>query len=185
MSRSTVWSVALTALLALGLAADTALAAPSGLPEKKLDLDLKQASVVHVFRLLGDVSKREIVLDPCVRGEVDLRLQNTPLPLVFDALALKLGLVYGEDSGAITVGCQGTNSTGTRISVSEKEAPLPDVLQRVAASAKLEGVDYRASKRPKVSLTVESVRLSTAVKALAETGNVEIAVHRKRLVVTD
>jgi hypothetical protein len=184
--------VALGALLAFGLGSDGARAAPAGLPETPLDLELKEASVVHVFRLLGDVAHREVVLDPCVKGGVDLRLQNTPLPLVFDALALKLGLIYETDGDVIKVRCRDADAASgggdrllERVSVVERSQPLPDVLQRLAVTAKLDGVDYRASARPTVNVTLESVRLTTAVAALSETTNLAIKVSQKRLVVTD
>lgn len=183
-------AIALAALLAFGLTTDAARAAPQGLPDRPLDIELEGADVKNVFRLIADVSGKNVVLDSCVHGRVDLRLKNAPLPLVYDALALKLGLAYEEDNGGVMVRCAvdaGPTSAkaGARVSLTEKDAPLPDVLDRLAASAKLEGVDYRATARPKIDMKVERVRLSTAVSALADAGNVKITLIRERLVVTD
>jgi hypothetical protein len=166
--------------------ADEARAAPPGIPNRSVDIDLKSAAIENVLRLLGRIAQREVVLDPCVQGKIDLRLKNTPLPLVFDALAMKLGLVYDEDaSGAIRVGCAAAPDAptpGVRLSVKETGAELPDVLSRLAASAKLEGVDYRAAARPKINVTLESVRLSTAIAVLSDTSNVRIKLAGHRLV---
>ena len=182
--------VALAALLAFGLTSDAASAAPQGLPDRPIDLELKGADVKNVFRLLAEVSAKNVVLDPCVHGEVDLRLKNAPLPLVYDALGMKLGLVYDEENGAIMVRCAGDAGPSSakakaRISLSEKDAPLPDVLDRLAAAAKLEGVDYRATTKPKVDVKLEGVRVSTAMTALADTSGLKIAIVKDRLVVSD
>jgi hypothetical protein len=182
--------VAAFTLLACGLASDAASAAPQGLPERHLDLELKEADVTNVLHLLADVSERKITLDPCVHGKVDLKLKNVPIALVYDALAMKLGLVYEEEQGVIKVGCAvdggASNARGTaRVSIAEKESPLPDVLDRLATSAKLEGVDYRASARPKVNVTLEGVRISTALTVLGDATGLKIAIANKRLVVTE
>ena len=183
-------AVALASLLAFGLTSDAAHAAPQGLPDRPIDLELNGADVKNVFRLLAEVSKRNVVLDPCVHGNVDLRLKNAPLPLVYDALALKLRLVYDEENGAIIVRCATdagppNAKVASRVSLSEKDSLLPDVLDRLATSAKLEGVEYRATSRPKVTMQLEGVRVSTALTALADAGNVRISVAKDRLVVTD
>ena len=50
----------------------------------------------------AEASGRNVVLDDCVHGRVDLKVANAPIPLVFDAIALKLRLVYEErDDGGV------------------------------------------------------------------------------------
>ena len=143
-----------------------------------------------MLQLLAEVSARKVTLDPCVHGKVDLKLKNVPIALVYDALAMKLGLVYEEEQGAIKVGCAvdggGSNARGTaRVSIAEKESPLPEVLGRLATAAKLEGVDYRASARPKINVTLEGVRISTALTVLSDATGLKIAIANGRLVVAD
>lgn len=200
-------SLALSTIFAVGLTSDSATAAPSALPDRALDIELKQADVKNVFAFLAEASGRKIVLDACVRGSVDLRLKNAPLPLVYDALAMKLRLVYDEDkdpAGKITVRCAAVaadaapggsvasavdpkiaSKPGSRVNVTERETSLPDALAHLAVTAKLAGVDYRASTRPKVNITLENVRLATAMAALADGAGVTIALERDRIVVTD
>lgn len=174
------------ALASLALATDAA-AAPAGIPERAVDLDLKEADIGNVFSLLGHISGRTIMLDPCVVGsKVDLRLKNTPLPIVFDALALKLQLVYEDDGAAVNVRCAGTNAAPPpRVSLEAENAPLADVATRLAADARLAGVDYRATARPEVTVTLKDVRFSTAIVALADAGKVHVSVVKNRLVISD
>lgn len=180
---------ALLATFALALAPDgSAIAAPSGIKEAKIDIDLKEASIANVFRLLAKVSGRPIVLDPCVTGTVDLRLINTPLPLVFDALASQMKLVYDDNADNVYVRCQEADAIHAgwdHVSLAEADAPLPDVLDRLAASAKLAGVDYKTAKRPPVTMTLKDVRLSTAMTALGDTTGLHVALRKNRLVVAD
>lgn len=182
--------LALSTLLTLGLVSDEASAAPHDLPDRPLDLELKGADLKDVLKMLAEVSERKLVLDPCVHGTVDLRLKNTPLPLVFDALAMKLRLVYSADaSGAIKVGCASSGPSPkvaeARVSLAVNDAPLDEVLRHLATSAKLEGVDYRASAHPRVSIRLDSVRPATAMEALAESTGLTITVVGRKLTVSE
>lgn len=165
-------------------------AAPAGLSQQRLDLELREVEVKNVFKLLGEVGGRKLQLDPCVTGTVDIKLKNTPVPMVFDALAAKLGLVYEDQGGDVLVRCAGDAGKedarlSARVSVSVKEAALQDVLFVLATAAKLDGVDYRASAKPRVTLTVEGVRISTAIAALSDETNLKIGIAAGKLVVTD
>lgn len=189
---------ALLAFAATALAADGASAAPSAIPNRMIDLDVKEASVRNVYRLLAQVSKRTVTVDPCVTATVTLRLKNTPLPVVYDVLASKLHLTYEEkNDDSIVVHCKPKDgddeeddelvieSLATRVSVSANERPLPDLLDELARSAKLGGVDYRATKRPAITMSLKDVRLGTAVQAVTESSGVHVAVRGDRLVVAD
>lgn len=184
--------IAIAAVLATmsGTSARDAHAAPAGLSQQQLDLELRAADVKNVFKLLADVGGRKVQLDPCVGGTVDIKLKNTPVPMVFDALATKLGLVYEDQGGDVLVRCAGDAGKedarlSVRVSVSVKEAALQNVLGVLATAAKLDGVDYRTKAQPKVTLTVESVRVSTALAALADESNLKIGVAAGKLVVSD
>jgi type II secretory pathway component HofQ len=170
------------------LAVDAASAAPPGLPAKPLDLELKQVEVENVFRLLAQVSQRSVVLDPCVKGKVDLKLKNTPIPLVYDALALKMRLRYEERDGAIVVGCLGAAEAPAdarlekRISVEQRGASARAVLEVVAKAAGLAGLDFRAKEEPKVTLLLENTRLVTVLAAIADETGLSISIEGDRLV---
>jgi type II secretory pathway component HofQ len=179
--------------LALGLldprAERDAIAAPANLPVRSLDLELKQADVKNVLQLLGQASQRAITLDPCVQGTIDLKLANAPLPLIYDAIAIKLGLTYEDRDGGVFVGCAGekkaTPEAELRVSLHETGAPLAAVLDHLAKEARLEGIDdsHVDTVRVPLSITLEKVRLSTALTALSDASGLRISVAGGRLVV--
>ncbi|MBS2015482.1 MAG: hypothetical protein JST00_21520 [Deltaproteobacteria bacterium] len=183
-------SLSLSAALLLSGAAPEALAAPTNVADKKIDLELREADLRNVLELLGQVGGVRPVLDPCVHGKVDIRLKNTPVPVVLDAIGRKFSLVYEEQGSDLVVRCGDSEGDAeakgtTRVSISKKDAELPVVLDELVASAKLDGVDYRASRKPRVNVTLESVRLSTAVTVLADETGLRLAVSGRRLVVTE
>ncbi len=183
--------VAFACITLAGPSPRVALAAPSGLPARPLDLDLKRAGIGNVFRLLADVAHRNIELDPCAQGKlVDISLRNAPLPVIFDVLAVKFGLVYDERGTDVYVRCTGDAASSeallaSRVSLAEDHASLPDALGRLAAAAKLDAVDYQAHAQPSVTARLENVRLSTALTALADESGVRIIVQGGKLIVRD
>jgi hypothetical protein len=183
-------ALALAALFAFGPSTDEARAAPEDGRAQPVDLELKAAPVGEVLKLLGEIGKREIVADPCVRGAVDLKLKNVPIALVYDALAAKLGLVYDDDGRAIHVHCASAGAPAaailaTRVSLAEDAAPLPAALDHLAATARLDGVDYRAKARPGISVKLEGVRLATALAALADATGLRLTVVDRKIVAAD
>jgi hypothetical protein len=178
------------AVAVLALPVDTANAAPPSLPSRPLDIEMRQVPIGDVFHLLAEVSKRPVVLDPCVKGAVDLNLKNAPVPVVFDVLALKLRLRYVERDGAILVSCLGPNEPALgpdpqlekRVSVAVSAAPARAVLAQVAEAAGLAGVDYRAAEEPRVTITLENVRLGTLLGAVADETGLRLSVEGARLV---
>ncbi len=185
MNRTFAFLAATAALSILTVSIDTASAAPPGLPSQALDLELKQVAVRDVFRLLAEVSRRNVVLDPCVKGKVDLKLKNMPLPLVYDALALKMRLRYDERDGAIAVGCLGVADAAAapdsrlerRVSVEQRGASARAVLEVVAKAAGFAGLDFRAKEEPKVTLLLENARLSTVLAAIADGTGLSVTVE--------
>lgn len=185
------------AFAATSLAADGASAAPSAIPNRMIDLDVKQASVPSVFRLLAQLSKRTVTVDPCVSATVTLKLKNTPLPVVYDVLAARLRLTYEEkNDDSIVVHCKPKDGgedeedapdeiSIVRVSVSATDRPLPDLLDEIARSAKLRGVDYRATRKPSITMALKDVRLGTAVQAVTESSGMRVAVRGDMLVVAD
>lgn len=195
--RPTFAPFALAAALALAPFATPveAQAAPAGLSERPLDLELKQADVKAVYALLSEVSGRKVDLDPCVRGTVDIRLKNTPIPMVFDALASKLQLFYEDQGSAILVRCAGDAGSAdprlaTRVNLSLREAPLDAVLDVLVRAGKLDGVEWTLDSTaraalPRVTVTVENVRVATALAVLSDASGMRISVARGKIVVAN
>jgi len=157
------------------------------LEDKKIDIELREADVRNVYRLLGEVGGVNVMLDECVQGKVDIKLKNVPVSLVFDALAAKMHFTYEDGPGKVVfVHCGAAPAVDApRVSLSEKGAPLPDVVAHLATAAKLDGVDYRATKKPNVDITLVDVRLGTALTALGDESGLRVTTSGKRVVVSD
>jgi type IV pilus assembly protein PilQ len=66
-----------------------------GYTGRRIDLDLKDADIHNVLRLIGDVSRRNIVVADDVRGSVTIRLRNVPWDQALGVIlqSKKLGMV--------------------------------------------------------------------------------------------
>ncbi|OQX70340.1 MAG: pilus assembly protein PilQ [Sorangiineae bacterium NIC37A_2] len=62
---------------------------------RRIDLDLKDADIHNVLRLIGDVARRNIVVADEVKGRVTIRLRNVPWDQALGVIlqAKKLGMV--------------------------------------------------------------------------------------------
>jgi type II secretory pathway component HofQ len=69
----------------------------------KIDLDLKNADLHNVFRLLGDVGGVNIVVSDEVRGAVTLKLRRVPWDQAFDAIVKLQGLEVTRDGNLYLV----------------------------------------------------------------------------------
>lgn len=187
-------TLGLFALSTLAFAADTASAAPTGLNPRPVDLELREADVGNLFRLLADVGQANVVLDPCVKGKVDLKLKNVPVPIVFDALATQLGLHYETRQGTIFVACgksaPGDGATSKppadprlerRLSLQVRDADLGAILAQVSKGSGLEvGTTPEGTK--KLSLALENARVSTILAALSDATGLDVALEDGKLV---
>lgn len=70
---------------------------------RPIDLDLKDADVANVCRLLADVGRVNIVLGDGVQGQVTLRMHRVPWDQAFDAVLAAKGLRAERDGNVILV----------------------------------------------------------------------------------
>lgn len=79
----------------VGAFGPTALGQQAGYTGRRIDLDLKDADIHNVLRLIGDVSRRNIVVADNVRGTVTIRLRNVPWDQALAVIlqSKKLGMV--------------------------------------------------------------------------------------------
>ncbi|CAN5838962.1 hypothetical protein BH11MYX4_BH11MYX4_23810 [soil metagenome] len=68
-----------------------------------VDLDLKNADLADVFRLLADVGHVNIVVSGEVTGTVTLRLRHVPWDQALDVIARTKGLGLERDGNVLTV----------------------------------------------------------------------------------
>lgn len=73
---------------------------PLHLPQRRIDLDLRQADLQDVFRLLAQEGGLNLVLSPEVRGAVTLRLHQVKLQDAFHTL-LKTHHLCAERVGEV------------------------------------------------------------------------------------
>lgn len=70
---------------------------------KKISLDFQDADIVPIFRLLGDVSGYNIVVNPDVKGKVTLNLVNVPWDQALDIILRTFSLAKIVDGNIIRI----------------------------------------------------------------------------------
>ena len=99
---------------------------------KKIDLDMMDANVSDVLRLLAEVSNLNIIASDDVKGTISLRLKNVPWDQAFDIILRAKELDSIREGNVVRV------APASRIRL-EKEA----VLTSKKAQEKLEGLDTK------------------------------------------
>jgi type IV pilus assembly protein PilQ len=88
--------------LILGLAAAPAPAA-TGDQEARISLDVKEADVVDVIRLLAEVGSFQVVIHPGISCKLTLSLREVRWPTVLDLALKTCGLGQDEEGGVVRV----------------------------------------------------------------------------------
>jgi type IV pilus assembly protein PilQ len=71
---------------------------------KKISLDFQDADLIHIFRLLADISGYNIVIHPAVQGKIpNLKLLNVPWDQALDIILRNYGLDKKMDGNIIRV----------------------------------------------------------------------------------
>ena len=70
---------------------------------KKISLDFQDADIVPIFRLLGDISGYNIVVNPDVRGKITLNLVNVPWDQALDIILRTFSLAKIVDGNIIRI----------------------------------------------------------------------------------
>ena len=70
---------------------------------EKISLDFQDADLVHIFRLLADVSGYNIVVSPHVKGKFSMKLVNVPWDQAFDIILRNYGLSKAVEGNIIRV----------------------------------------------------------------------------------
>jgi type IV pilus assembly protein PilQ len=98
---------------------------------KPISLDLQEADIKNVLRLLADVSGANIVIEPDVAGKVTLKVNRVPWDQVLDMILAMNNLGQEQSGGVIRIARQDK----LKKELSEKEAELK-ARQQVIESAK-------------------------------------------------
>ena len=70
---------------------------------KKISLDFQDADIIPIFRLLGDVSEYNIVVNPEVKGKITLKLINVPWDQALDIIMRTFHLSKVVDGNIIRI----------------------------------------------------------------------------------
>lgn len=89
-------------LLAAGLIAAPASPGPAS-DETRISLDVKDADVVDVARLLSEVGNFQLVVDPGISCKLTLKLDSVPWPTVLNVALKVCGLGQEEENGIVRV----------------------------------------------------------------------------------
>lgn len=109
--------IALTLVLALLMMGARSFAASS---PARVSLDLKNAELAEVFRVLATIGEANIVVSPAVAGKVTVKLNNVPLEEALDIICSVSELEYVYMDGTIMVTLKGTLSKLMQEAVVEK-----------------------------------------------------------------
>ncbi|MBI5544443.1 MAG: hypothetical protein HY901_11170 [Deltaproteobacteria bacterium] len=169
-----------TLALFVALAPGNALAAPEGLPERRVSLEFKDIPLAKLFDVLGGITKRTIVLHECVNKEetVTFKLKNVPPATIFDMLSTNLALSYTAEKKRILVGCRTADdpALAKRVSIDVRDVPADEALRLLATAAGLSGADVQAAAMPQLRLTLNQVTLGTALRVVAESTGLNLRV---------
>jgi type IV pilus assembly protein PilQ len=80
----------------------------------KISVDLFKVDLHNVFRLLGQVSGKNIVVDESVKGTITLALENVPWTFVLDVIKNLKGLASSERNNTIMIYPAGKQLTWAR-----------------------------------------------------------------------
>jgi type IV pilus assembly protein PilQ len=70
---------------------------------KKISLDFQDADIIPIFRLLGDISGYNIVVNPAVKGNITLKLINVPWDQALDIILRTFSLAKVVDGNIIRI----------------------------------------------------------------------------------
>jgi len=70
---------------------------------EKISIDFQDADLVHVFRLIADISGYNIVVSPDVKGKFSLRLTDIPWDQALDIILRNYGLSKTKDGNIVRI----------------------------------------------------------------------------------
>lgn len=141
--------------------------------EKTISLDLQDADIVGVFRLLGDVSGYNMVIHPDVKGKITLKLVNVPWSKALDIICKTFYLEKVIEGNIIRV---------APLKVFQEEKKLQTETKELFEKAEQEETRVyvlKYSSVDKVKATIE------ASKVLSPKGNISTDDRTRTLIIKD
>ena len=141
---------------------------------KRISLDFQDAELVHIFRLLSDVSGYNIIVHPDVKGKIPtLKLINIPWDQALDVILKNYGLDKQVDGNIIRIAY---NSVFAK-EYEEKAKAMEAQKKAEPIFTKIFSINYADAK--------DVEKMIKASQALSERGSVSIDVKTSTLIVKD
>lgn len=96
------------AFLVAVLAALTVATAAVARPPRKITIDMQNAEIGNVLRLLADVSGENLVYGDEVKGKITLKLKDVPWERALDVICKTRGLGYEREGNIVRIAPQAT-----------------------------------------------------------------------------
>ncbi|MDI1471126.1 type IV pilus secretin PilQ [Thermodesulfovibrio sp. 1176] len=149
---------------------------PQALPvteDKTISLDLQDADIVGVFRLIGDVSGYNMVIHPEVKGKITLKLINVPWTKALDIVCKTFYLEKIFDGNIIRIAPLKVFQEEKRLQAETKE------LFKKAEDTDTKIFTLRYASPDKVKSAIEGAKL------LSPQGNIVVDDRTRALIVKD
>jgi type IV pilus assembly protein PilQ len=102
--RGPLWATAAGVTLAALVAAAPAARAETAAPEEaRISLDVKDADLVDIVRVLADVAAFQVVFDPGINCRLTLKLREVRWSAALDASLKSCGLAQEEEGGIVRI----------------------------------------------------------------------------------
>lgn len=129
--------------------------------EEPIDIELQGAPVRDVFLLIEDVASVDIVLDECVGGTIDLKLEHVTVRTLLEAVGAALDLEYrATQDDEIGVGC--SRGHEDHFSAVRYDVEVIELVEEVMPSARVNGCDGR-----RIDLDVRNASRQAVLSAVA------------------
>jgi len=126
----------------------------------KISLDFQDAELVHLFRLIADVSGYNIVVSPEVKGKVSIRLMNVPWDHALDIILNNYGLSKIIDGNIIRIASPAVFARKRKEIAKAEEAKIEAKLKTEELVTRVYTVSY--ADPDKIREAIEKAKILTA-----------------------
>lgn len=145
-------------------------------PTKKITIDMQDAEIGNVFRLLADVSGENLVYGEEVKGKITLKLKDVPWEQALDVICKTQGLGYEREGNIVRIAPQARLDAEeqARLDLAEQrrlKGPLTTRIVRLSyARAKEMAEQVKGLLSPRGSVTVDERTNTLIIKDVRGSG---------------
>lgn len=147
--------------------------------EKIITVDFYKTDIHNVFRLLGEVSGKNIVVDEEVAGNLTLALQEVPWPFVLEIVKSLKDLKSIEQNNTIMIYPSKKEVTWSQAQAGEEQLEVKDNEQLDVKAQK--ELDVAAPEKPELLVAKAEGMLQTSIEDVVKAQELlEQAVHKEK-----